>query len=340
MTEQNFPNEGAFDIPVTPGDFDKEDFALQQGDLLEATRNNIGNQGTPPTIAPVSGVLTPVSAISFVDTEGGSPTDDVVDVVATNFRDGQLCILKCKQAAHVVTFKEAYLVSGSTPSNWFVMDDLGKSIVLIKEGAAFRELDRSGPFNHGTQLLIPAESFTVPPNVYSLTVTAVSGGGGGGGGAGGGTTPAEGQDGDDGTAGTLITFKTVTVLGGALGRGGKADGGGGGHGTVGTIDGGHSSGLIAGLGGNSPFTILGVYGRGGAGGNGSPGNAALTTGGGGASGGINTTSSGVKKAVSVTPGESITVVGGLAGIGGSGGAGAIAGDDGTDGIPGAVLVEW
>lgn len=339
MAENAFPVSGAWDVPGTPGDFEDADNATQMQLLLLATKHLVGAQGTPPTIEPVAGVLTPIEPISFVDTELSGPSSTVFAINTSNFRDGELCILRCKDATHVVTFSGAIVSPGSIPSNNFVMDDLGKNITLIKQGSVFAEYDRSGvsPLTpHGKEWITSSANWIVPSDVYKAWITIVDGGPGGGGGAG---SEAGAGDGANGVLGGSTEFGGLASGStGNVGTGGKANGLAGEATNLNGSHGlpGNSAGAVGG--GRGKQTLLGVYGSGGDGGLGRTGG-----GSGGSGSGSTSSENDTRKQVTTTPGDTIVVTigaGGAGGAGGAAGSGGDAGGAGSVGFQGAVLVEW
>ena len=211
-------------------------------------------------------------------------------------------------------------------------------------------------------------SFTVPPNVFSLAVTACAGGGGGGGGAGtsGQSTGVGGGGGGGGGAGRSIIKVVYAVTPGLVI---PITVGGAGTAGIGATSAGIATGTSGGSGGStvvgSLVTLLG--GGGGALGGWSTGDTSPTGGGSGASGGAGYPSgsvggdgnyAGYGGVGASSPfgggggsgrgGVSAGVVGSAAvGFGGGGGGGggaygAVAGPGGSGGVgaAGFVLIEW
>ena len=196
-------------------------------------------------------------------------------------------------------------------------------------------------------------SYTVPLNVYRITIT-VDGASGGGGGGGGSATDAGGDSDRNSSGGTGGTAGSPGATGGSngtsrsdskAGAGGGGGGGGGdssvsGAGTVITAQGGN--GGSGGKGGSADFASGGKGGSGGSGGNSSG------SGGSGGSGGVSywgsqhngtAGSSGnagqrVSATRSVIPGTSLSIRVGSGGGGGGGGDGN--GRDGADGSAGSA----
>lgn len=341
----SLPVAGAFDIPGSGDTFTNNYFATAQGAFLEAVRAMIG-AAAPSSTTISSGSITPSVACNEVDTEGAAASDDLTRINYDNLADGSILLLWPANASRVVTVKHTFTASYSgrirLQSEFdHIMDSASKCIMLQRRGSVWYEIMRIGGITaeHGSQLFTANGTLVVPAGITTIYVTALGGGGGGGGGA-GTNTGATGTNGSAGTqGGTTSVQPYLTVPGGNGGVQGYGNGLGGYGATLGMIAGQNALSLIGGRGGQPGTTPLGLYGRGGAGGKGADGGLTVA-GGGGSSGGIST-SLYMKYPVTVTPGETITVVIGAGGAGGAGGTGTQSnGDAGQSGADGAVVIEW
>jgi len=113
---------------------------------------------TSITIA--SGTATPTAASHSIDTEAAAASDDLANIATTNMVDGQLLLVRCTNAARVVTLKHAATGAGQLylkGSIDAVLDDTTKYIVLRRIGADWYEIQRN--FTDGSA--ISAASLTV-----------------------------------------------------------------------------------------------------------------------------------------------------------------------------------
>lgn len=73
-------------------------------DNADAIRQVVGT-GADGALTISSGAITPVVAVNTVDTESSATTDDLSNIIATNFPDGFIVALKSLDAGRVVTVK-------------------------------------------------------------------------------------------------------------------------------------------------------------------------------------------------------------------------------------------
>lgn len=341
MAINSFPAANTFDVPVTPGDFTESDAATALNQMLSAaTALPGGKQATTTTI--VSGVLTVSQASNLVETEGGAATDTLQRILGTS--GGPILILRQATSGHAVTISHGTSGQGHIKLAGdldYVLDRLDKALIVEDMGSYWRELARIGDnplAEHGRTEYDTAGTFTftVPDGIYQLVATLIGGGAGGGGGAGTNSdgTFVAGTSGGNGAASSVGAIATGTSSGGtrapATGQGGS-----GALGNIGTpgITG------YAGHGGAAMRTISELAGTGGAGGNGAAPASGKVGGGGGQGGGPGEVL--LRRVLSVSPGDSVTVVVGAGGTAGAGGVGSTGtGQAGEAGLAGWVLLEY
>lgn len=129
------------------------------------------------------GSITPAGAggIIVVDTEAAAATDDLANILQTNYPDNACILLRNANAARVVTLKHAATGSGQMflgRSADAVLDDTKRWLLLQRRGTDWYEVDRSpaplqmpviakavsftvGPEHHGTMILCTASGMTV-----------------------------------------------------------------------------------------------------------------------------------------------------------------------------------
>ncbi len=118
-------------------------------DIVASLRQLPGAAQTELYYAISSGSITPAGSggIILVDTEGAAATDDLTNVVTTNYPDGSMIVLRNSNLARVVTAK--HLAGGAGQMNLdrdvdYVMDDEQKWILLQRRSADWYEVFR-GP---------------------------------------------------------------------------------------------------------------------------------------------------------------------------------------------------
>ncbi len=136
----DLPVAGLFTDPATTNDLAK----AAQDDLVEVVRESPGGQvETEITIS--GGTVTPVHGVHTVDTEADAAADDLVNIAQTSLRDGVFLLIRCQDAARVVTVKhggggagQILMVDGAD----FVLDDVTKVLWLRRDGTVWREVGR------------------------------------------------------------------------------------------------------------------------------------------------------------------------------------------------------
>lgn len=344
--------------PTLPADGYIGDTARQNGQqevALEAVRGCVhkaisGDGKESATIA--TGSITPTKGIVLVRTESAAATDDLTNIVGTNYNDGDIIMITVASGSEKVTVKNMAGGSGqvqnlnnadldletsgvawleyfaaSSPPHWFLFslaplplssDQIGqwRGIMGVQAAQAHQFFNTAG-----------AHTFTVPAGVTQIEATLASGGGGGGGGSDistGGTSGVDGGDTNIKRSGTTLAVAegASTAGGGATTAAGGVGGQGGALTPVVVIGGCYPGGSGSGVGGRRAASQLGP--RGGSGGGG------LFGGGGGGVGFA-------QGWITVTPGETLDVNIGALGTGGAGGG---TGTSGQNAIAGAVLIRW
>lgn len=129
------------------------------------------------------GSITPAGGggIIVVDTEAAAATDDLTNIIPTNYPDNACILLRNANAARVVKLKNAATGSGQmflSRSADAVLDDTKRWMLLQRRGTDWYEVDRSpaplqmpvitkttsftvGPEHHGAMLLCTAAGMTV-----------------------------------------------------------------------------------------------------------------------------------------------------------------------------------
>lgn len=112
------------------------------------------------TITPAQGA----ARLIKVETEGGAAADDLKNIAQTEVPDGALLLLRCTNAAHVVTVKNA--AGGTGQINLLdgvdaVLDDLAKYLLLKRNGSVFDEVARFGFRMLKRRVIVATSSFTL-----------------------------------------------------------------------------------------------------------------------------------------------------------------------------------
>ena len=106
-----------------------------------------GTTDTELTIA--SGSVTPTLGHHRIDTEADAATDDLSNIVQTNFPDGSMILIRAENTARDVVVKHnaggagEILLRGGID---FTMDELNYLLILIRRGTTWVEVTRRGPY--------------------------------------------------------------------------------------------------------------------------------------------------------------------------------------------------
>lgn len=126
-------------------------------DTLAAAAESLG--GRAETALVISGgSIIPTLGIHTVDTEGGAASDDLDRLAVTTQEDGRLVLLRCADAARVVTIRHAQGGSGqilTRSGTSIVLDQTKKWVLLKRTGTSWEELAR-----FGFELVVPATTGT------------------------------------------------------------------------------------------------------------------------------------------------------------------------------------
>jgi hypothetical protein len=76
-----------------------------QDQTLAVIRELLGGYESTPTLTIATGAVTPVAAISYIDTEAAAAADDLDNIVQTNFPDGRLLLVSSVSNARVPTLR-------------------------------------------------------------------------------------------------------------------------------------------------------------------------------------------------------------------------------------------
>lgn len=134
-------------------------------DIVASLRQVPGAGQTELSNTIASGSITPAGSGGFVvvDTEAAAATDDLTNIVTTNYPDGSCLYLRNANAARVVTLKQ--LAGGAGQMNLdrsvdYVLDDTKKWILLQRRSADWYEVFR-GPQRMTSLTVSKTASFTV-----------------------------------------------------------------------------------------------------------------------------------------------------------------------------------
>lgn len=126
------------------------------------------------------GSITPAGGggIIVVDTEAAAATDDLANIIQTNYPDNACILVRNANAARVVTLKNAATGSGQmllSRSADAVLDDTKKWMLLQRRGTDWYEVDRS-PAPLQMPVLTKSSSFTVGPEHHGAMILCTAGG--------------------------------------------------------------------------------------------------------------------------------------------------------------------
>lgn len=169
------------------------------------------------TLTIASGSITPTSANHTVETEAGAGTDDLANILTSNLYDGELLVVRCNNASHVVTVKHA--AGGAGQIHLFngvdlVLSTTASMILLKRIGTDWFEVSRPIPAviaGGGGQFVFfnSTTTWTCPAGVYSVTIEEQGGGGGSGGAGSSGQNPGVGSGGGGGGSWNKYTRSVV-----------------------------------------------------------------------------------------------------------------------------------
>lgn len=144
-------------------------------DIVASLRQIPGASQVELTNTIASGSITPAGSggVIVVDTEAAAATDDLTNIVTTNYPDGACLLLRNSNAARVVTMKS--LAGGAGQFNLdrtvdYVLDDTKKWILLQRRSADWYEIFR-GPYRLTSFVVSKVAGFTVAREDLGKTFT-------------------------------------------------------------------------------------------------------------------------------------------------------------------------
>lgn len=118
-------------------------------DQLKGTKQIVGAGITEQALTIATGSVTPAAGLSgflVLDTEAAAATDDLTNIVVTNFDDGSVIVVRCAVTARTVVVKHAAGGSGQillqTASDLTLADSGKHYLYLRREGTAWQEILR------------------------------------------------------------------------------------------------------------------------------------------------------------------------------------------------------
>jgi len=134
-------------------------------DTIASLRQVAGSGQTPLSVTIASGLVTPAGSGGFltIDTEASAATDDLTNIVTTNYPDGSCLFLRNNNAARFVVLKHAAGGSGQLNldrSVDYTLDDTKKWILIQRRSADWYEIIR-GPRRFTSMTVSQSSNFTV-----------------------------------------------------------------------------------------------------------------------------------------------------------------------------------
>ncbi len=134
-------------------------------DTIACLRQVPGSAQTPLSVTIATGSITPAGSGGFltVDTEASAATDDLTNIVTTNYPDGSCLLVRNNNAARFVVLKHAAGGAGQLNLDRSVdysLDDTKKWILIQRRGADWYEIFR-GPRRLTSLTVSQSSNFTV-----------------------------------------------------------------------------------------------------------------------------------------------------------------------------------
>lgn len=134
-------------------------------DLVASLRHVPWSGQIELTATITSGIVTPPGSggVLIVDTEGGAATDDLSQIITTNYPDGAFLLVRNANENRVVVVKHAIGGIGTTQLNRnvdYALDDTKKWLLLRRKGNDWYEIKR-GPMRLVTEAVVKSATFTV-----------------------------------------------------------------------------------------------------------------------------------------------------------------------------------
>ncbi len=133
--------------------------------VIASLRQVPGSASVELAVTIAGGAITPVGGggIIVIDTESGAATDDLTNILATNYPDNACILLRNNNAGRFVTLKHATTGSGQMfleRNVDYVLDDTKKYIFLQRRGTDWYEIWRS-PSRLTMPVVTKTASFTI-----------------------------------------------------------------------------------------------------------------------------------------------------------------------------------
>jgi hypothetical protein len=144
-------------------------------DLIASLRQVPGAGQTELTSTIVSGSVTPAGSggVVVIDTESSAATDDLTNIVTTDYPDGACLLIRNANAARVVTIKHGSAGIGPVQldrSVDYVLDDTKKWLLCVLRSGIWYEILR-GPSRLVSTTVAKTAAFTVSPGDDGRTFT-------------------------------------------------------------------------------------------------------------------------------------------------------------------------
>lgn len=143
--------------------------------MLSATKQIPGAAQAESAVTIAGGAITPAGGVGVlvVDTEAAAATDDLANIVQTNYPDGACLLLRNSNAARFVVLKHAATGAGQIFLQRgvdYALDDTNAWVMLVRRGTSWYEVFRS-PHRLSMPVVHRTASFTVTPSDSGKTFT-------------------------------------------------------------------------------------------------------------------------------------------------------------------------
>jgi len=133
--------------------------------MLAATKQIPGAGAADLAVTIAAGSITPAGSggVLVVETESLAASDDLANIIQTNYPDGSLLLLRNNNAARFVVVKHAATGSGQIlldRSADYVLDDTKKYLLIQRRGTDWYEVDRS-PARLTMPVVTKSTTFTI-----------------------------------------------------------------------------------------------------------------------------------------------------------------------------------
>lgn len=150
--------------------------------MLAATKQIPGAGAAELAVTIAAGSITPAGSVGVlvIDTESATASDDLANIVTTNYPDGSMLLLRNSNAARFVVLKHAATGSGQlflSRNVDYVLDDTKKFMLLQRRGADWYEVWRS-PAPLAMPTVNKTASFTINKEDHGKVFILTGAGGG------------------------------------------------------------------------------------------------------------------------------------------------------------------